>query len=50
MNGINIVINGIVYHFDDPDYCREILDTYADDTFESKHLKTTCLYDDEMEE
>ena len=50
MNGINIIINGVIYHFDNPNNCSEILRIYADDTFDSKTLKTTCFYDDEMKE
>lgn len=32
--GINIIIDNQLYHFDEKEYCTDLLDRYADDVME----------------
>lgn len=47
MNGINIILNGQIYHFDNADELIDILYRYADDITETSK-DNTVFYDDEF--
>lgn len=46
--GINIILNGLAYHFDDLDKLIDIFDQYADRVGNTKK-ENAVLYDDELE-
>lgn len=46
--GVNVILNGQIYHFDDDTTLTEVLDQSADSVTSSRKLNDV-LYDDELD-
>lgn len=46
--GINVVLNGYVYHFDDEERFIDLIDSNCNDAYGTDRRINEVLYDDEM--